>query len=173
MNEEEVILEEGDIDNVSFNDEGQIIGKKGQYEDPRQQLCWDYYVQGFVAGSPNLKAAAMKAGYTEISAEKVRKTKWFIDRNKKLKRSDMFSKAEKNLRDVLNLKYIFNRKVGGEMVDEVDTDVLRIIVDVSKSLVKSLGKDEGYSDRSEVTGKGGEPVMFMPLELINKHNLDK
>lgn len=158
---------------VKFNEVGDLVPITPQeyIVDPRQQMCWDNYVKTVIAGQPDIKNSAIKAGYTENSAAVMGQAKWFMDKKKKLKRVGMLTKAEKNLNDILNMPFQIKRQVRGKEVMEVDTDVLRIVVDVSKTIVKSLGKDEGYSDRSEVTGKGGDPIVFMPAELLNKHNL--
>lgn len=153
-----------------FSDSGELITST-PIIDPRQQGTWNHYMATVIAGSPNARAAAVKAGYSENYAEHITVQKWFIDRKNKLKRSDMLSLAEKNLKDVLKLPYTKKRMEKKVEVLEIDTDVLRIIIDVSKATVKALGKDEGWSERSEVTGKGGDPIVFMPAELLDKHKL--
>ena len=168
----EIENKEEDIDSLRFNELGELIPKVSNNKiDDRQQLCWDNYIESIMEGHPNVKKAAMDAGYTEYTAAGIVNSKWFKDKKKKFKRNGMLSRAEKNLETIMKMPYMTKKVVKGEEVMEVDTDVLRIVVDVSKSIVKSLGKDEGYSDRSEVTGKGGEPIVFMPAELLAKHNL--
>jgi hypothetical protein len=180
--EQSIIESEQDSEEepTKYNDLGELVPVKtparsggGFHVDSRQQVCWDYYVETVMVGQPNIYQSALKAGYTESSAECVHKAKWFKDRKKKFKRSTMLSQAEKNLLNILKMPYMVQKQKNGEPYMEVDTDVLRIIVDVSKAVVKSLGKDEGYSDRSEVTGKGGEPIVFMPPALLDKYKLDQ
>jgi hypothetical protein len=198
MNEEEVIKEEelsyadvttgvtlssnegteGADEPVKYNDLGELVpvapkskGGSGHQVDYRQQICWDYYVESVTNGQPNILQSAVRAGYSPTSAADISKSKWFKDRKKKFKRSTMLSQAEKNLTNILKMPYMVQKMKNGEPYMEVDTDVLRIVVDVSKAVVKSLGKDEGYSERSEVTGKGGEPIVFMPPALGAKYGL--
>lgn len=156
-----------------FNDSGDLV-ILGELEDTeKQQKCWDFYVQSVIAGVPNATQSAIKAGYSESTSSKVTTWKWFKDRKKKLDRLGMLSDAEKNLKDLLNTPYIVQKQKNGEKYLELDTEIARLVLDVSKTIVKSLGKDEGYSERSEVTGKGGEPIVFMPAELLKKYDLDK
>jgi hypothetical protein len=177
MDEEIITVEVEEVDGIgTFNETGDFVTPvahgAGYQRDPRQQITWDNYVQTVIAGAGDVYNSALKAGYTRSTAEKVYEMKWFKDRKKKLSRNGMLTRAEKNLDDVLKMKYtkmVKNKE--GDVEEVTDTDILKIVVDVSKSMVKSLGKDEGYSDRSELTGKGGEPIVFLPLELLEKHNL--
>ncbi len=122
---------------------------------------------------PNARESALKAGYTESTAERITTHKWFKDRKKKLDRLQLLADAEHNLHKLLNTPYIVTKQKNGEKYEEVDAELARLVLDVSKTIVKSLGKDEGYSERSEVTGKGGEPIVFMPAQLLEKYGLDK
>jgi len=144
---------------------------KTEVNKARQDLFWEFYATTVLEGVPNITQSAIKAGFTEDFAERVGQQKWFKEKFKKVFRDDMLSKAEKNLKEILSLPYLIKKKKDGEEYYEVDTDILKLVLDTSKTIVKSLGKDEGYSERSEVTGKGGEPVVFMPIELLDKHKL--
>lgn len=158
-------------DKVKFNDAGDLVILGELNDTEKQQKCWDFYVQSVIAGSPNALQSAVKAGYTENTATRVTTWKWFKDRKKKLDRIGLLSDAESNLKALLNTPWIVTKQKNGERYEEVDPELARLVLDVSKTIVKSLGKDEGYSERSEVTGKGGEPIVFMPAELLNKYNL--
>lgn len=176
MNEDTPILDETPLvitETVTekFTDSGDLVLLADETDTNLQQRCWDFYVQSVIAGSPNALQSAIKAGYTENSAARVTTQKWFKDRKKKLDRLGMLSDAEKNLHKLLNTPWMVHKQRAGEKVLEIDTEIARLVLDVSKTIVKSLGKDEGYSERSEVTGKGGEPIVFMPVELLNKYNL--
>ena len=52
----------------------------------------------------------------------------------------------------------------------IKADVLRVQADMAKHIQKTLGKDEGYSERIENIGNGNN-IVFMPPELINRFNL--
>lgn len=130
-----------------------LVSQANQHtSDPREQVMWDFYVADFAKGIENAYQAAIKAGYAEDSAKNITLNGWFKERKAKLKRKDIFSKAERNLDRILDLP--FEKQDG-----EVDAGVVRIIADVSKTVVTTLGKDEGYSTRSEVTGAGGKDLM--------------
>lgn len=132
-----------------------------QYQmDPRQKLMWDLYIRPGTDYFGNAYQSAIKAGYEEATAITITTTEWFIEKRRRL---NMLGKAEKVLDDTLT--YI--------PVDEdgkVKTDLLRIQTDVAKHITKTLGKDVGYSERTEMTGKDGQPILVIPAELINKND---
>lgn len=164
---------EAEITMTKFTEAGDLVILGEANDTALQQKCWDFYVQSVIAGAPHIKESALKAGYSESSADRVSVQKWFKDRKKRLDRIGLLSDAEKNLHKLLNTPWIVTRQRNGEQVQEVDAELARLVLDVSKTIVKSLGKDEGYSERSEVTGKGGEPIVFMPSALLDKYNLNK
>ena len=138
-------------------------GANGTTSDPREQVCWDFYVTSITKGIENAYESAVKAGYSTDHAENITLQGWFKERKSRLKRKDMLSKAERNLDKVLD----FN------MHDEkgaIAVDVTRIVVDVSKSVVSTLGKDEGYSTRSELTGKNGDAIQIEGVEINVRRN---
>jgi phage terminase small subunit len=119
--------------------------------DDREQKCWDLYVKSIAKGTPNAKASALKAGYSEPHADNITLQGWFKGRVDKLRRTEMLSKAERNLDKALDESY-------KDEDGKIQSDVMRIVVDVSKTIATTLGKDEGYSSRSEITGKNGEAI---------------
>jgi len=113
-----------------------------QYQlDPRQKLCWDYYVDPKSETFSSGLASAKKAGYEPSTAEHITLEAWFIE---KLRTLNMLEKAEKNLNNFL------------EMKEDTDTK-LRVKADITKFVSERVGKDK-YSSRSELTGKDGEPL---------------
>ena len=139
------------------------LRSKGNFEDPRQQICWDLYVKGWKEGKPSAKAAGLAAGYAYNTAINISNFKWFKDKKAKLRRSVMMSKAERNLSRILDIDYSVMRLVevgkddeGKPIMDQVeviDKDLVRVVADVSKTIVTTLGKEEGYSTKTEVEGK--------------------
>lgn len=127
-----------------------------QYQlDPRQLICWEYYVDPKSETFGNATQSAIKAGYEPDYADQITTVEWFKG---KVRRLNMLSKAERNLDKVLDF----------EMADKdgkVNTPVASLVVDVSKTVVKTLGKDEGYSDRTEHTGKGGGAIAIEGVEI--------
>lgn len=129
--------------------------------DPREQKMWDIYVSKLLKGKENAYESAIEAGYSEDHSRNITLQGWFKARKDKLRRKEMLSKAERNLDKVLDTKYENDE---GKIVP----DVMRIVVDVSKTVVSTLGKDEGYSTRSEHTGKDGEPLQISFDEAFKK-----
>ena len=98
--------------------------------------------------------SAIKAGYSEEYAKvlSARELEWMSEDVSRRKR--ILNKAEKR----------------GETLLESDDE--KVAADMVKHFTKTLGK-EHYSERQEVTGKDGQPILVIPAELINKNGLDK
>lgn len=139
-------------------------GANGTTSDPREQVMWDIYVKNLTKGIDNAYKAAVEAGYEVSHAKNITLAGWFQERRDKLKRKDMLSKAERNLDKVLDFPM--------EDVDgKIATDVAKIVVDVSKTLVTTLGKDKGYSSKTETDlTTGGDKIVFLPPEVIQRLN---
>ena len=140
-------------------------GANGTTSDPREQVMWDIYVAKIAKGIENAYESAIEAGYEEATSRQITVRSWFIERKSKLKRKEMLSKAERNLDKTLDL--ITLNKEGLE-----DPQLLKIKVDVSKTIVSTLGKDEGYSTRSELTGKDGNDLIPETLTQEDKDKLN-
>lgn len=123
--------------------------KANQYVlDPRQKLCWDFYVNPKSETFGNATQSAIKAGYEESYSDTITQTEWFCA---KVRRIGMLDKAEKVLDRTLTLDETDDK-------GKIQPDILRIKTDVAKFVAKTQGKDEGYSDRTELTAKDGEPL---------------
>ena len=75
------------------------------------------------------------------------------------KRERLLKKSEKLSEEILDTDHINDK--GG-----VDTDILRVKQKESEFVRNTLGKDEGYSTRQEMTGKDGEELV--KTIIINK-----
>lgn len=124
----------------------------GTTSDPREQITWDIYVSELSKGIGNARKSAMDAGYSEEHSSNITMQGWFKERKSRLKRKDMLSKAERNLDKVLDFEM---------MTDEgkVNTQVASLVIGVSTTIANTLGKDEGYTTRQEVTGANGERLI--------------
>lgn len=93
----------------------------------------------------NALQSALKAGYSQEYSESIlsKNLNWMAENVGRRKR--MLSKAEARLETAL------------------DSDDERVSVDVAKFIAKTQGKDEGYSDRTEHTGKDGEQIQVTIL----------
>jgi len=112
--------------------------------EPRQIEFLKNYLDPKSETFSNALQSALKAGYKEEYAKTItaQMPEWLSD---VIRRNGMLNKAEKNLFDILKMD-------SGD-----DTKLLSIKADVSKFLTSRLGK-KFYSDRSELTGKDGEPL---------------
>jgi phage terminase small subunit len=126
--------------------------------DPREQLCWDFYLEKLSQGVTNAYQSAVEAGYSVSHAENITLQGWFKERLAKLKRKEMLSKAERNLDKILDFKMTDDE-------DKVNTPVANLVATVSTTITKTLGKDEGYSDRTEHTGKNGGAIEIEGVEI--------
>ena len=120
--------------------------------DPRQEVMWSVYVRNIAKGIENAYEAAIEAGYSEDHSRNITMQGWFKEKKAKLKRKDMLSKSEKVLDETLEMDTT-------DKEGRIDPQLHKIKVDVAKTIVSTLGKDEGYSTRSELTGKNGENLI--------------
>ncbi len=132
--------------------------------DPRQKLCWDLYINPKSETFSNGLQSAIKAGYDDEYAAHITLAPWFCE---KIRRLGMLEKAEKVLEECLDMptevvKWEANYEAGEkEMVDVVKTEpaLVKIKQDTAKFIAERVGKNEGYSTRTELTGKDGEKLI--------------
>jgi len=142
-------------------------GANGTTSDPREQVAWDFYVESITRGQENAYESAIKANYSEDSARNITMRDWFKERLGKLRKRDLLSKAEKVLNDTLD--YVPVDEEG-----KVNVPLLAVQTKVATTIATTLGKDEGYSTRQEITGANGKD--FIPDEETKKRSdnvLDK
>lgn len=132
--------------------------------DPRKKKCWEFYIGIKSDTIGNAYQSALKAGYAESYAAVITTRPWFID---KKRRSNLLNKAEKVIEKTLEYS---TDGIDGEGREKVDKELLRIQTDVAKHITKTLGKDEGYSEKSEVK-LDGQGIVFLPQELMDKYGL--
>ena len=127
--------------------------------DPRQQDCWDRYINPTSETFANAKQSAIAAGFSESHAEDIKKLDWWVGKERRLR---MRNKGERKLEAILdmpiNVLEFIDRN--GKRIPYVVTDstLLRIQQDTAKFAVERLGKED-WSSRQEVTGAGGGPVV--------------
>lgn len=128
--------------------------------DPRQKLCWESYANPKSETFGNALQSALKAGYEFNYAKTITVTEWFLE---KVRRLNMLSKAEKVLDEMLDMPTEVERREGygedAEMIVKTEPALIKIKQDTAKFLAERLGKDEGYSTRSELTGQGGKDLI--------------
>lgn len=185
---EQEIEEDNLEEDIAANDEGSFdevyrdkrtgnivmnpkIRAASRTDNNRRELCWNLYIKSLKDGNPSAAAAARAAGFSENTAINIKKMRWFKDKNDKLRRSKMMTNAEKNIARILNLGYTQIKQLeDGSTREEVNTDVLRIVADMSKTIVTTLGKDLGYSNKTEVKVTA-TPMPILELDAINPENL--
>lgn len=118
---------------------------------PRQAEFMRNYINPKSETFGNGYASAIKAGYSEHYAHVIttRDYKWL--KEAELRRVKLVDKAENNLEALL------------------DSEDEKVKADMTKFALKTLKKDI-YSERTEMTGKDGQPVLVMPSELIKKYD---
>ena len=137
---------------------------EGEFEyilTPQQKRMWDFYIKPSSTSFGNAQLSAQKAGYTAATASNITNEPWF--RSKK-RRMQLLGKAENALQEALEMDIT-------DSEGNTKADLARVKTDVAKFVAKTLGKEEGYSERSELTGANGQPIVFMPVELMDKYNL--
>lgn len=136
--------------------------------DPRQRMCWDFYVNPKSETFGNALRSAIKAGYEESHANTITDTQWFRDR---VRRLNMLSKAEKVLEETLDMEDVAKVELStGVVLEKRDPALTRIKQDTAKFLAERLGKNDGYSSRSELSGPDGQPVEIESSELKDLAN---
>lgn len=153
---------------MAENNKSNPNGANNTTSDPREQVCWDFYVESITKGQVNAYQSAIKAGYSEDHSRNITMQGWFKERLGELERKEMLSLAEKVLMKTLKYK---TDKINEKGEEEIKSDVLRIQVDASKHLTSTLGKNKGYSTRTELTGENGNPIVFIPSEIANKNDI--
>ncbi len=84
--------------------------------------------------------------------------------------------AERNISRILNMGYTRMKLIEAgkdedgkpimQQSEEIDKDVLKIVADMSKTIVTTLGKDLGYSTKTEVKVES-LPTPIMELDTIS------
>ena len=132
--------------------------------DPRQKLCWEYYISPKSETFGNAYQSSIKAGYEESYATQITVTQWFID---KVRRLNMLTKAEKVLEETLDMNVSITTIVNEIEVIKIDPALAKIKQDTAKFIAERVGKDF-YSTRSEVTGAEGKDLTMNIVDL-SKH----
>ncbi len=152
-----VTLDDGSQEEVYISRAGNIVtppALRRNIDTNRQQLCWDLYIKSIRDGNPSAQQAARDAGFAPNSVLNITNQKWFKDRKKRLGKSIMVQKAERNLKRGLDVQWSKMKMLdSGEMEEVIDKDIFRTVIDVSKYITSNLAKDEGYSTKTEIGGK--------------------
>lgn len=120
------------------------------YTDPKSEFFGNAY------------QSAVKAGYSKNYAESLvaQLPTWLGENLGDMRR---LRKAEKNLEEVQNISIITDE-------GKPDHQLINARSKVDIFLAERLDKNK-YSNRTELTGKDGSAIVYMPQELLDKHNL--
>jgi hypothetical protein len=123
---------------------------------PQQIEFASYYFDPQSATYSNALQSALKAGYSQETAENITNImpKWLSELFGKKKR--LLMKAEKNLEGILD-------------IGVSDKDSLKVVADTSKFIAERVGKED-YSNRTELTGKDGEKLFPKPILDVQEDN---
>ena len=139
---------------MTVNNPSNPYGSNQYSMDPRQKLCWEYYISPKSETFGNAFASAIKAGYEESYARTITDSDWFRD---KVRRLNMLQKAEKVLEETLDMNVTTSTIVDEVEVVKIDPALAKIKQDTAKFIAERVGK-EYYSTRSEVTGADGKEI---------------
>lgn len=127
--------------------------------DPRQKLCWEYYVNPKSETFGNALQSAIKAGYEEDYAAQITVTEWFKE---KVRRLNLLGKAEKVLDETLDLPKQIDEK------GKIDSSLQKVKLDAAKFVASTQGKSEGYSTKQEIDHTSGGEKIMNPTEETAK-----
>lgn len=143
--------------------------------DPRQKLCWGYYINPKEAETfGNAFQSAIKAGYEDSYARTITDSEWFRD---KVRRLNLFIKGERVLEEMLDMPIEKTLILDGEededgepgeqtIVKKIDPALAKVKQDTAKFVVERLGKNEGYSTRTEHSGVDGKDLEIKEIKYI-------
>jgi hypothetical protein len=111
----------------------------------------------------NALQSALKAGYSQEYAENItgQMPDWLSEA---IRKEERLSRVEKVFDEALNVVATKNGKT--------DASILRVKTDVAKFLAETIGKDKGYTKRSELTGKDGDPLVTNTIILKDFNGTD-
>lgn len=138
--------------------------------DPRQKLCWELYVNPKSETFGNATQSAIKAGYEASYADVITTRPWFEG---KVRRLGMLEKAEKVLDEMLEMPVEVQEVEGygdeKELVVNTSPALVKIKQDTAKFIAERVGKNEGYSARTELTGADGQSLLTNLSDLAEEH----
>ncbi len=133
----------------------------------RRELCWKYYLETVRDGNPDGKNSALKAGFAPNTAVNIGNLGWFKKKKDKLRQSKMMTNSERNLARFVNMKITKLKQLEDGSTEEVfDIEKAKLVADISKFILSTIGKDKGYSQKTEVKVTA-MPVPIMQLDAID------
>lgn len=128
--------------------------------DPRQKMCWEFYVNPTSISFGNATESARRAGYEETYCDTVSQSEWFCV---KLWRLNATATGEKKMKQLLELPL-------EDLDGKIDIGLARIQADLAKYITSTQGKGEGYAARTEVTQADGKDFPTPILYAVPSNN---
>jgi phage terminase small subunit len=124
---------------------------------PKQALFKEFYLNPKSETFGNATRSAIRAGYEESYANSITRdgNDWVAEI---VRDADRLRKAEKVLDRTL------------DMIDDEDVARQKLAHDTAKFVAKSMGREK-YAERTEVTGKDGEPLPTL-IKIISPDERD-
>lgn len=163
--------DDGSVSEVYISRAGNIVtnpSERASNRDvSRQQKCWDLYVKS-LATTPSATQAALDAGYCKNTAVNIRKMAWFKEKLRTLKQSKAMSYAERNVFKALRVEWSkMKMNEEGEMVEEIDKDLMKEVLANSWRLLETVGKDKGYNKKTEIEGNMGGDIKITSVSYAD------
>lgn len=153
-----ITLDDGSMEEVYISRAGNIVTNPkdravSRVDHERRQLCWDLYIKSIKNGSPSARNAALEAGFAPNTAQNIKSLPWFKKKLATLRQSKMMSNAEANVSRALRVQWSKMKTLeDGSEVEEIDKDLFKTVVDTSWRVLETLGKDRGYTKKTEIDG---------------------
>lgn len=146
-----------------------------QYKvDPRQALFLESYLNPESDTFSNCKQSGLKAGYGKEYSENLTNQlpTWLSKKLEANQDDEMLRKADRNINEFLDMstKKEITTVSGEKIGDTQDPALVKIKQDTTKFVNERLNKKK-WSQRSEVTGENGQPILVVPQEIIKKHEI--
>ncbi|MEI9966183.1 MAG: hypothetical protein WDN67_00685 [Candidatus Moraniibacteriota bacterium] len=146
-------------------------GKSNDELTPRQIEFLRYYNDPKSDTFGNALQSALRAGYSQEYAENITHLapEWLSESIGRRKR--LLEKAEQALEETLDMPIDILKLDDDVEIVRTDPALIRIKQDTAKFIAKTQGKDQGYSERQEVSGPNGTPLE-KGLSKEDRENLD-
>ena len=121
-------------------------GANQWFSDPRQELFLKAYLDPKSPTWGNALQSGLKAGYTQEYSENItgQMPNWLSE---SLGRGKLVQKAERNLDLALD-----------GLLDDPEKGKKELQYKASEFVLKTQGKEQGYTERTEITGKDGKDL---------------
>lgn len=120
---------------------------------PQQKLFLQAYLDPKSDTFSNALQSGLKAGYSQEYSETItaQMPDWLSE---SLGDASLVAKAMANLSELLD-----------------QNEDMKVKADMTKFTLKGLKRDK-FSERTEITGKDGTPIIVMPQEIIQKNDIN-